>query len=125
MRGRRGGPGMGPMRGGRGMGMERRGGANSTVNSKTGHSVHMRGLPFEASEQDVFDFFSPIQPVACRILFSDNGRSTGEADVDFACHQEALEAMKKNKCNMNHRYIELFLNSTQSNRGMNGGGASG
>ncbi|KAH9495429.1 Heteroproteinous nuclear ribonucleoprotein H [Bulinus truncatus] len=90
--------------------------------SKTGHSVHMRGLPFQALEQDVFDFFSPIQPVRCEFEFGDNGRPTGEANVDFATHQEAVEAMKKHKCNMQHRYIELFLNSEQNVRNPVGGG---
>ncbi|ERE89240.1 pyruvate kinase isozymes M1/M2-like isoform 1 [Cricetulus griseus] len=35
-----------------------------------------------------------------------DGRVTGEADVEFATHEEAVAA------NMQHRYIELFLNST-------------
>lgn len=57
MRSRRGG--LGSLRGGRGMGlgmMDRRGiQPGSCYISKTGHSVHMRGLPFQAVEQDVFD----------------------------------------------------------------------
>uniref|UniRef100_A0A0B7AU52 RRM domain-containing protein n=1 Tax=Arion vulgaris TaxID=1028688 RepID=A0A0B7AU52_9EUPU len=118
---------LGPMRGGRGMGgmgmMDRRGmQPGSCYISKTGHSVHMRGLPFQAVEQDVFDFFSPIQPVRCEFEFGDNGRPTGEANVDFATHQEALEAMKKHKTNMQHRYIELFLNSEPNVRGSLGSG---
>lgn len=128
--GRRGGP-MGfqssGMRGGRGGmgGMDRRGmQPGSCYHSKTGHSVHMRGLPFQALEQDVFDFFSPIQPVRCEFEYGDNGRATGEANVDFATHGEAVEAMKKHKSNMQHRYIELFLNSEprEPNMRNNGGG---
>ncbi|GFO33139.1 heterogeneous nuclear ribonucleoprotein f [Plakobranchus ocellatus] len=132
-RGGRGGGGMGgpPMRGGggrggMGMGMSR--GSmqpGSCYVSKTGHSVHMRGLPFQALEQDVFDFFSPIQPVRCEFEFSDIGRPTGEANVDFATHQEAVEAMKKHKANMQHRYIELFLNSEPGMRSSQGGGGGG
>ena len=45
-------------------------------------------------------FFSPIQPVRCEFELNDQGRSTGEANVDFATHQEAVDAMKKHKCNM-------------------------
>lgn len=91
--------------------------------SKTGHSVHMRGLPFQANDQDVADFFSPLVPVKVEFEFNAQGRPTGEANVDFSTHQEAKEAMKKHKANMQHRYIELFLNSTPSNRsdGMYGG----
>ncbi|KAH9495430.1 Heteroproteinous nuclear ribonucleoprotein H [Bulinus truncatus] len=123
-----GGGGMNFMRGGR-MNMdlmERRGmQPGSCYISKTGHSVHMRGLPFQALEQDVFDFFSPIQPVRCEFEFGVNGRPTGEANVDFATHQEAVEAMKKHKSNMQHRYIELFLNSEPNIRGGGGGGGYG
>ncbi|CAG5131528.1 unnamed protein product [Candidula unifasciata] len=123
MRSRRGGGGgMGPRGMGMGM-MDRRGmQPGSCYVSKTGHSVHMRGLPFQAAEQDVFDFFSPIQPVRCEFEFGENGRPTGEANVDFATHQEALEAMKKHRTNMQHRYIELFLNSEQNPRGARGFG---
>lgn len=85
--------------------------------SKTGHSVHMRGMPFLAIEQDVFDFFAPIQPVRVEFEYGSDGRRTGEANVDFATHQEALEAMKKHRSNMQHRYIELFLNSTPTRGG--------
>jgi len=137
MRNRRGGgPMPPPMRGGRGgMGMGGGGGMDrrnmqpgSHYVSKTGHSVHMRGLPFQAMEQDVFDFFSPIQPVRCEFDYGDNGRPSGEANVDFATHQEAVEAMQKHKCNMQHRYIELFLNSepnTPSGNARGGGGGYG
>lgn len=57
MRNRRGGMAM--MRNNRQMNMdfmERRSmQPGSCYISKTGHSVHMRGLPFQALEQDVFD----------------------------------------------------------------------
>lgn len=47
-----------------------------------------------------FQFFSPIQPVRVNFEFGTNGRPSGEANVDFATHQEAMEAMKKHKSNM-------------------------
>ncbi|XP_041362395.1 heterogeneous nuclear ribonucleoprotein H3-like isoform X2 [Gigantopelta aegis] len=128
---RRGGMGM---RGGRGRMMpndmrERGQTPGSHYISGTGHSVHMRGLPFQAIEQDIADFFMPLRPVKCEFEYGPNGRPTGEANVDFATHQDAVEAMKKHKTNMQHRYIELFLNSTPE-RGGNftsnmGGGSFG
>jgi len=47
--GRGGRGGRGGMRGGRGGG----GGGDSGYVSKTGHSVHMRGLPYSATEDDI------------------------------------------------------------------------
>ncbi|XP_072929445.1 heterogeneous nuclear ribonucleoprotein H2-like isoform X2 [Epargyreus clarus] len=76
-----------------------------------GHAVHMRGLPFKASPQDIAYFFKPIRPVNINILFDNSGRPSGEADVEFECHEDAMRAMRRDKNNMEHRYIELFLNS--------------
>merc|ERR1719334_483987 len=70
----------------------------------TGHAVHMRGLPFRASEADVMTFFSPLVPSAIHIHFEPSGRATGEADVEFESHEDAVEAMKRDKQHMQHRY---------------------
>jgi heterogeneous nuclear ribonucleoprotein F/H len=118
MRGYRGGKSS-PMRGGRsgggGMGNRDR---SSVQNSKTGHSIHMRGLPFEATTQDVMKFFHPVNTVDVRILMSDhNGRPKGECDVDFSTHCDAEQAMSKDKQNMGHRYIELFIQSASASGG--------
>ncbi|XP_032791605.1 heterogeneous nuclear ribonucleoprotein H2 isoform X1 [Daphnia magna] len=77
----------------------------------SGHRIHMRGLPFRASEDDIAEFFHPLHPVAIHIGY-EQGRASGEADVEFATHEDAVRAMSRDKCNMQHRYIELFLNST-------------
>ena len=36
----------------------------------------------------------------CEFEFGDNGRPIGEANVDFATHAEAVEAMKKHRAHM-------------------------
>lgn len=73
----------------------------SVINSKTGHSVHMRGLPFEATVSDVVEFFAPLNPVDIRLLYEPNtGRPKGECDVDFSTHSDAETAMQKDKQNM-------------------------
>uniref|UniRef100_A0A0A9YEN4 Heterogeneous nuclear ribonucleoprotein H2 n=2 Tax=Lygus hesperus TaxID=30085 RepID=A0A0A9YEN4_LYGHE len=76
------------------------------------HCIHMRGLPFKATQADIAEFFRPIIPVSIRKLYDDSGRPSGEADVEFSCHDDALKAMAKDKSHMQHRYIELFMDST-------------
>ncbi|KAH6948722.1 hypothetical protein HPB50_026023 [Hyalomma asiaticum] len=84
----------------------------------------MRGLPFRATERDIFEFFQPMNPINVHLIYEDSGRPSGECDVEFATHEEAVKAMSKDKAHMQHRYIELFLNSTPSglNSGSNAGG---
>ncbi|XP_040104965.1 heterogeneous nuclear ribonucleoprotein F-like, partial [Oryx dammah] len=95
-----------------GMYDHRYGDGEFTVQSTTGHCVHMRGLPYKATENDIYNFFSLLNPVRVHIETGPDGRVTGEADVEFATHEEAVAAMSKDRANMQHRYIELFLNST-------------
>ncbi|KAL2778394.1 heterogeneous nuclear ribonucleoprotein H isoform w [Daubentonia madagascariensis] len=95
-----------------GMSDHRYGDGGSTFQSTTGHCVHMRGLPYRATENDIYNFFSPLNPVRVHIEIGPDGRVTGEADVEFATHEDAVAAMSKDKANMQHRYVELFLNST-------------
>ncbi|XP_043189168.1 heterogeneous nuclear ribonucleoprotein H2-like isoform X2 [Amphibalanus amphitrite] len=102
--------GMGRGSGGGGGGMKNMGGKG--WQSMTGHTVHMRGLPFRSTESDIIDFFRPLNPVHVHMLFDDSGRPSGQANVDFSTHDEAVKAMAKDKSHMAHRYIELFLNST-------------
>ncbi|GAB5566590.1 heterogeneous nuclear ribonucleoprotein H isoform X1 [Prionailurus iriomotensis] len=106
------GYGFGSDRFGRGMSDHRYGDGGSTFQSTTGHCVHMRGLPYRATENDIYNFFSPLNPVRVHIEIGPDGRVTGEADVEFATHEDAVAAMSKDKANMQHRYVELFLNST-------------
>ena len=96
-----GGRGRGPRsRSGRSGGSRNGGSSMQVMNSTTGHSVHMRGLPFDSTEDDIAQFFSPLNPVSIRIIYEPNGRPKGEADVDFATHDAATAAMSKHKQNM-------------------------
>lgn len=75
------------------------------------HYVHMRGIPFNASGEDIIEFFSPLIMSKILLECGSNGRLTGEADVFFTCHQDAVTAMSKDRKHIGDRYIELFLNS--------------
>ncbi|KPP56254.1 G-rich sequence factor 1-like, partial [Scleropages formosus] len=79
--------------------------------SITQHCVHVRGLPFCASGQDIVNFFSPLQLAKICIEYGPDGRASGEADVYFTCHEDAVLAMSRDKACIGERYIELFLNS--------------
>ncbi|KAL6083065.1 hypothetical protein STEG23_022358 [Scotinomys teguina] len=95
-----------------GMSDHRYGDGGSSFQSTTGHCVYMRGLPYRATENDIYNFFSPLNPMSVHIEIGPDGRVTGEGDVDFDTHEDAVADMAKDKVNMKHRYVELFLNST-------------
>ncbi|CAH0582802.1 unnamed protein product [Chrysodeixis includens] len=105
---------------GRGGGYSRGGGGGRGARGGGCHCVHMRGLPFKANPHDIAYFFKPIRPMNINILYDNSGRPSGEADVEFECHEDAMRAMRRDKNNMDHRYIELFLNSSPG-----GGGGGG
>ncbi|XP_071972834.1 G-rich sequence factor 1 isoform X1 [Engystomops pustulosus] len=77
------------------------------------HDIHIRGLPFHASGQDIANFFHPVMPLKINIEYSaDAGGTSGEAVVRFLTHEDAVAAMAKNRCHMHQGYLELFLNSS-------------
>eukprot|EP00914_Ancora_sagittata_P023791 GHVO01047048.1.p1 GENE.GHVO01047048.1~~GHVO01047048.1.p1 ORF type:complete len:259 (-),score=26.31 GHVO01047048.1:300-1076(-) len=115
-----GGGGMG--RGGGRFGQSGGKGGMDNYESSTGHSVHMRGLPFQAAEDDIVEFFKPLTPVNITIHYMADGKASGQADVDFATHQEATDAMSRDRESMEHRYIELFLKSSEGYKGPGGRG---
>jgi len=90
------------MRGGYGGGMGGRGGSGLFC-------IHMRGLPFRVTEQEIAEWFSSVaDPTDVIIHYNAEGRPSGEADVNFATENDARRAMQKDKQNMQHRYVELF-----------------
>lgn len=93
------------------------------------HYIHMRGIPFQASGEDIvkvkvkitntpmkpvvlmklrtaghdltfvplLQFFSPLVVSKILIECGRDGRPTGEADVYFSCHQDAMAAMSRDR----------------------------
>uniref|UniRef100_A0A3B4ZDU5 G-rich RNA sequence binding factor 1 n=1 Tax=Seriola lalandi dorsalis TaxID=1841481 RepID=A0A3B4ZDU5_SERLL len=61
------------------------------------HYVHMRGLPFQVSGEDIVKFFSPLVVSKILIECGPDGKPSGEAEVYFSCHQDAVAAMSKDR----------------------------
>ena len=80
------GGGMPSLMGGRGGNMNMGGGSMGGAGGGSGgHIVHMRGLPFRVTENDIAEWFSSVvDPMDIAIIYNNQGRPTGEADVMFA-----------------------------------------
>jgi len=75
------------------------------------HVIRMRGLPYTATEEDVFNFFGVTKPTGTHLIKDDLGRPSGEGFVEFGCEVDAIAAMAKHRHHIGHRYIELFRSS--------------
>ncbi|XP_028992614.1 G-rich sequence factor 1 isoform X2 [Betta splendens] len=78
------------------------------------HYVHVRGLPFRVSADDIVAFFSPLIVAKILLECAPDGRPNGEADVFFSRHQDAVAAMSRDREYIGNRYVELFLNSARN-----------
>ena len=77
--------------------------------------LRMRGLPFQATKEDVAEFFKDYKPVPDSIIltYRMDGRSTGEAYVEFETPDSAKEAMTLHRSTIGSRYIELFISNKE------------
>lgn len=87
-------------------------GPNSPDTANDGF-VRLRGLPFGCSKEEIVQFFSGLEivPNGMTLPVDFQGRSTGEAFVQFASQEIAEKALKKHKERIGHRYIEIFKSS--------------
>ncbi len=75
-------------------------------------AIRMRGLPFDVTEKEIFDFFAAynVSPGAIKIGVNAAGQRTGEAVVLFPTAEDAKRAaLEKHGDNIGHRWIELYL----------------
>merc|ERR1712150_356582 len=94
--------------------------ANSAGNQAGAHPgqtstiIKMKGLPFSVTFTDVRQFFSGLDIVFDGISFPKNlqGKSIGEAYVQFDSVRAANEAMKRNRQTIGNRYIVLIRSSS-------------
>ncbi|KAL6563762.1 hypothetical protein OROGR_002721 [Orobanche gracilis] len=77
--------------------------------------LRMRGLPFSAGRDDIIDFFKKfcLPEESIHIVYSFEGRPTGEAFVEFASAEDAEAALAKDRMTLGSRYIELFPSSSE------------
>ncbi|NWU85484.1 GRSF1 factor, partial [Onychorhynchus coronatus] len=83
------------------------------TSSPARHCVHMKGFPTRASAQDIINFFAPLRPTRILVEYNSQGDVTGEAEVHFKSHEDAVAAMAKEGSQMECSAIELFLNEHQ------------
>ncbi|CAM9196032.1 unnamed protein product [Phaeothamnion confervicola] len=70
--------------------------------------VRLRGLPFEATVDDVLRFFQGLVVLDCVMVVRGDGRGVGEALVLFTNQMEMNMALSRDKQHMGRRYIEIF-----------------
>ncbi|TKR93801.1 hypothetical protein L596_008193 [Steinernema carpocapsae] len=77
--------------------------------------VRARGLPWQASDQDVANFFAGlnIAPGGVALCLSAEGRRNGEALVRFDDATQRTLALQRNRHFLNNRYIEVYRASSQ------------
>lgn len=77
--------------------------------------IRMRGLPFQATKQDILGFFKDYKPIESSILltYRVDGRATGEGYVAFGDAADAKAAMTMHRSTIGSRYIELFISNKE------------
>lgn len=74
--------------------------------------VKARGLPWEAVEKDLIDFFSNSSVVngekGVTIVKNYDGRSSGTAYIEVASEDDVKAALAKDRMKIGRRYIEVF-----------------
>jgi len=73
--------------------------------------VRLRGLPFDSTKVDIEKFFEGMEVTNNGILMTSDyqGRSSGEAYVQFASKGDAEKALEKNKQSIGHRLVWLGM----------------
>ncbi|XP_041945066.1 RNA-binding protein 12 [Alosa sapidissima] len=69
--------------------------------------VHLQGLPFNANELEVREFFHGLAVENVRLIRDNMGRSSGRALVKFFAPQDAFEAIKRGAAMLGQRYVEI------------------
>ena len=76
--------------------------------SDTTSKVYIRGLPWRAAENEVYDFFAACGPIkSCELPLQDDGRSSGTAIVEFETAGGAAAAIELNGNDFQGRWLSI------------------
>lgn len=77
--------------------------------------IRLRGLPFQATTQDILEFFKEYKPIetSAILTYRGDGRATGEGYVAFKNAADAKAAMTLHRSMIGSRYIELFISNKE------------
>uniref|UniRef100_A0A3Q3MSB1 G-rich RNA sequence binding factor 1 n=1 Tax=Labrus bergylta TaxID=56723 RepID=A0A3Q3MSB1_9LABR len=79
------------------------------------HFIHMRGLPFQVSGEDISWMSCFCKDLMYFIMFL----PSGEADIFFSCHQDATTAMTKDRQHMGETVRNLQVQGSPKLRSVN------
>lgn len=73
------------------------------------YCVHLKGLPFAVTINEISDFFHGlnIAPRGIHIIYGNDGRTTGQAFVEFMTSTECEKALLRDKQYIGKRYINV------------------
>jgi len=77
-------------------------------NPADAHFVKLRGLPYQATEQQIAGFFQPLQVVAVQIAFNSNAQPSGFGFVQFRTPDDVTAALARSNQVLGSRYVEVF-----------------
>jgi heterogeneous nuclear ribonucleoprotein F/H len=77
--------------------------------------IRLRGLPFNATTQDILNFFKEYKPLetSAILTYRADGRATGEGYVAFDDVEDAKGAMSLHRRTIGSRYVELFISNKE------------
>uniref|UniRef100_A0A1I7RYA8 RRM domain-containing protein n=2 Tax=Bursaphelenchus xylophilus TaxID=6326 RepID=A0A1I7RYA8_BURXY len=77
--------------------------------------VRTRGLPWQASDQDIALFFAGlnIAPGGIALCLGNEGRRNGESLVCFECNSHRELAIKRHRKFLHNRYIEVYRSTAE------------
>lgn len=81
--------------------------SSSSSLATTKFTIRVRGLPFTATEEEVREFFHPLDLVDVRLPMDRKNRPSGRAYIDLKSAADMDAALKRNGDYLGDRYVEV------------------